>query len=198
MPGCVTAARIVTARDVHRIELPGPVGADTVHGRPEAGHNPQSAFHVDWDTRQVTCPQQITSVSRSDQRRPAGIQVHQVHFAATDRAPCPRRPDCTTAKNHKWGRTLTLRPREQQQALWQRRAEQETEEWKARCNLRADVEGTISQAVRRTRYTGLAKTHPGNVLAATALNLVRLDAWLTGTPLGKTRTSHLAALDLAA
>jgi hypothetical protein len=48
--GCVTAAHIVTARDAHRIELPGPVGADTVHGRPEAGHIPQSAFHVDWDT----------------------------------------------------------------------------------------------------------------------------------------------------
>ncbi|MGI8305844.1 hypothetical protein [Saccharopolyspora hattusasensis] len=30
---------------------------------------------------------------------------------------------------------------------------------------------------------------------ATAINLVRLDAWWTGTPLGNTRTSHLAALD---
>ncbi|MFJ9842404.1 transposase, partial [Kitasatospora sp. NPDC101155] len=70
-------------------------------------------------------------------------------------------------------------------------------------NVRAGVEGTISQAVRRTgirrtRYTGLAKTHLGNVLAATAINLIRLDAWLTDTPLGKTRISHLAALDLAA
>jgi transposase len=201
--GYVTAAHIVTARDRHRIELLGPVGADTVHGRSEAGHLPQSAFHVDWDAKQVTCPQGLTSVSWSDQRRPTGIQVSQVHFAATDCAPCPRRPDCTTAKNHKWGRTLTLRPREQQQALWQRRAEQETEEWKARYNVRAGVEGTISQAVRRTgirrtRYTGLPKTHLGNVLAATALNLIRLDAWLTDTPHGKTRTSHLAALDLAA
>ncbi|WP_051942496.1 transposase [Streptacidiphilus rugosus] len=161
--GYVTAAHLVTARTVHRIEVIGPVGADTVHGRSEAGHIPQSAFHVDWDTKQVTCPQGLTSVSWSDQRRSSGIAISQVHFAATDCHPCPRRPDCTTAKNHEWGRTLTLRPREQQQALWQRRAEQETEDWKARYNVRAGVEGTISQAVRRTgirhtRYTGLAKT----------------------------------------
>jgi IS5 family transposase len=54
------------------------------------------------------------------------------------------------------------------------------------------VEGTISQAVRghgqrRSRYIGLAKTHLQSALAATAINLVRLDAWLTGTPLGRTR-----------
>ncbi len=65
------------------------------------------------------------------------------------------------------------------------------------------MEGTISQAVRRTRirrtrYTGLPKTHLGHVFAATAINIIRLDAWLTETPLGQTRTSHLARLDLAA
>ncbi|MFJ5901852.1 IS1182 family transposase [Streptomyces sp. NPDC093064] len=201
--GYVTAAHIVTARDVHRIELLGPVGADTVHERLADGHIPQSAFHVDWDAKQVTCPQGTTSVSWSDQRRPIGTAITQVHFAAADCAPCPRRGDCTTAKNHKWGRTLTLRPREQQQILWQRRTEQQTDEWKARYNVRAGVEGTISQAVRRTgirrtRYTGLAKTHLGNVLAATALNLIRLDAWLDETPLGGTRTSHLARLELTA
>ncbi|SCE54821.1 Transposase DDE domain-containing protein [Streptomyces sp. di188] len=101
------------------------------------------------------------------------------------------------------GRSLTLLPREQQEVLAQRRREQQTEEWKKRYDVRAGVEGTISQAVRRTRirrtrFTGLAKTHLGNVLAATAINVIRLDAWLTETPLGQTRTSHLARLDLAA
>ncbi|MCG6499603.1 transposase [Kitasatospora sp. A2-31] len=105
--------------------------------------------------------------------------------------------------NGKYGRQLTLLPREQQQVLWRRRQEQQTEGWKKRYDVRAGVEGTISQAVRRTgirrtRYTGLPKTHLGNVLAATAINLIRLNAWLTDTPLGMTRTSHLATLDLAA
>jgi hypothetical protein len=34
------------------------------------------------------------------------------------------------------------------------------------------------------------------ILAAAALNLIRLDAWLTGTPLA-TRTSHFSQLTLA-
>ncbi|MFE4411787.1 transposase, partial [Streptomyces sp. NPDC056821] len=81
--------------------------------------------------------------------------------------------------------------------------EQQTEEWKQRYDIRAGIEGTISQVVRRTgirhtRYTGLAKTHLGNILAAAAINIIRIDAWLTGTPLGSTRTSHLARLELAA
>ncbi|MGW4823367.1 hypothetical protein ACWEP4_31485 [Streptomyces sp. NPDC004227] len=33
-------------------------------------------------------------------------------------------------------------------------------------------------------------------VAATALNLTRLDAWLDETPLGRTRTSYLARLEL--
>ncbi|MFG2848176.1 IS1182 family transposase [Kitasatospora sp. NPDC048296] len=201
--GYVTAAHIVAARDEHRIDLLGPVGADTVHERHEGGHIPQSAFIVDWDARKVTCPHGAVSVSWSDQRKPSGTPITRVHFALQDCDPCPVRPQCTKAANGRYGRSLTLLPREQQQVLEQRRIEQQTEEWKARYDVRAGVEGTISQTVRRTgirrtRYTGLAKTHLGNVLAATAINLVRLDAWLTDTPLGRTRTSHLAALDLAA
>ncbi|MFE6496319.1 transposase [Streptomyces sp. NPDC057748] len=82
------------------------------------------------------------------------------------------------------------------------RAEQTTEEWKAVYAIRSGVEGTIHQAVtaagtRRTRYTGLRKTALAHVLTATAVNPLRLDAWWTGQPLAPTRTSHLAALDLA-
>jgi transposase len=201
--GYVTAAHIVTARDEYRIDLLGPVGLDTVHDRHEGDHLAQSTFTVDWDARKATCPQGAVSASWSDQRKASGTPISRVHFALQDCDPCPLRSRCTTAANGKWGRTLTLLPREQQHVLWQRRHEQQTKEWKARYDIRAGVEGTISQAVRRTgirrtRYTGLAKTHLGNVLAATAINLIRLDAWLINTPLGKTRTSHFATLDLTA
>jgi hypothetical protein len=47
-------------------------------------------------------------------------------------------------------------------------------------------------------YRGQPKTHLANVLSATAINLIRADAWLNGTPLGATRVTHLARLDLAA
>ncbi|MFG2795026.1 transposase [Streptomyces sp. NPDC048419] len=89
-------------------------------------------------------------------------------------APCPPRSRCTKAANGKWGRSLTLLPQEQQQILEQRRAEQQTDEWKQRYDARARVEGTISQAVRRTRLRrtpcqGQNKTHLANVLCATWL-----------------------------
>ncbi|WP_406012207.1 transposase [Streptomyces sp. NBC_00984] len=106
------------------------------------------------------------------------------------------------AANGQWGHSLILLPQDQQEALEVRRREQLTDEWQRRCTTRAGVEGTISQAawrtrIRRTRYTGLPKTHLGHILAATAINIIRLDAWITGTPLGETRTSHLARLELA-
>jgi hypothetical protein len=43
----------------------------------------------------------------------------------------------------------------------------------------------------------LTKTHLEHVLGAVALNLIRLDAWWHGRPLDRTRTSHLARLELA-
>ena len=83
----------------------------------------------------------------------------------------------------------------------QARTEQVTEEWKQRYAVRAGVEGTVHQAVavtgvRRCRYLGLPKTRLAHIFAATALNLLRLDAWWTGPLDGRCRTSHLTRLDL--
>jgi hypothetical protein len=78
--------------------------------------------------------------------------------------------------------------------------------WSARCRPtparyahRCGVQGTIAQAARRSdlhqaRYRGLAKTHLQHVLTALALDLVRVDAWLTGTPLGGSWASRLTRL----
>lgn len=84
-------------------------------------------------------------------------------------------------------------------ALQQRRAEQETPEFRARYAIRAGVEATISQAVRvvglrRARYLGEAKTHLQHVASAAALNLLRLDAMFTQTPRGQTRRTRFARL----
>jgi hypothetical protein len=92
-----------------------------------------------------------------------------------------------------------LRPREIHEMVEQARAAQTTQEWKQRYAIRAGVEGTIHQAtattgIRRSRYLGLPKTHLAHIITATAINLIRLDAWWTGTPPGRTRTSHLATL----
>jgi hypothetical protein len=44
-------------------------------------------------------------------------------------------------------------------------------------------------------YLGLPKTQLEHTIAATAINMIRLDAHWTGHPLDRTRSSHLARLD---
>ena len=92
-----------------------------------------------------------------------------------------------------------LRPREIHEIIEQARTAQTTEQWKQQYAIRAGVEGTIHQAtattdLRRSRYLGLPKTHLAHTITATAINLIRMDAWWTGTRPGRTRTSHLATL----
>ncbi|WP_307811600.1 transposase [Streptomyces fildesensis] len=123
-----------------------------------------------------------------------------VVFSPTVCGPCPLRPKCTTSKLEL--RQLTLQPQEMHEALKSARAQQETDEWKRNYAIRAGVEGTIHQAttvtgIRRARYHGLKKTHLDHVYSAVALNLIRLDAWWNGHPIDRTRTSHLARLNLS-
>jgi Transposase DDE domain len=54
------------------------------------------------------------------------------------------------------------------------------------------VESSLSQGVRcfdlrRSRYLGLVRTHLQQLLTATAMNVVRVIAWLWGEPLGERR-----------
>jgi IS5 family transposase len=94
---------------------------------------------------------------------------------------------------------VTFLPRPQHQAQQRIRAEQATGDWRRRYALRCGVESLISQASRRSdlhhaRYRGLAKTRLQHVLTALAINLVRVDAWLTGTTTPGRWTSRLARL----
>ena len=98
---------------------------------------------------------------------------------------------------------VTFLPCRQHQAQQRIRAEQATAEWRQRYGLRCGVESLIAQASRlsdlhQARYRGLAKTHLQHVLTALAINLVRVDAWLTGAATTGSWTSRLARLTQAA
>ena len=76
---------------------------------------------------------------------------------------------------------------------------QQTTEFKKACQLRAGVEGTISQAAyilsaRQSRCRGTAKTHLQNLATAVAANLFRVIAWLNNEPRSATAKSHSALL----
>ena len=98
-------------------------------------------------------------------------------------------------------RQLTVKPQALHEALQAARQRQEMPEFKVQYALRAGVESTLSQAVRRfdlrqSRYIGLARTHLQLVMTATAMNIVRVIAWLRGKPLGdkKRPAGHFARL----
>jgi transposase len=158
-----------------------------------------TAFTIDWQAQQVTCPQGQASSSWSLCTQ-HGKPMVVVKFSKASCTSCPVRERCTTSRRS--GRQLSLHPRALTEALRHSRAEQKTRDWRAGYALRSGVEGTIAQAVavtetRRARYRGLAKTHLEHVFAAVALNLIRLDAWWHGNPLNRGHTSHLSRLELS-
>ncbi len=160
----------------------------------------KTAFTIDWQTRQVSCPKGQSSATWSPARQ-RGTEVIVVKFdTATCRA-CPVRDQCTTAA--RGGRQLTLRPQQLHQALARARAEQTTDTWKSKYAIRAGAEATIHQAVttggmRRARYRGLPKVALQHAFAATAINLIRLHEWWTRPPLQSARkASHLTRLNHA-
>jgi transposase len=111
-------------------------------------------------------------------------------FAIRDCQVCPSRTSCTGTTR----RSLTLHPREQMQALFAARQRESTDAFKQTYRHRAGIEGTHSQGVRtmglrRSRYSGLRKTHLGHVVVAAAVNVIQLMSWLRGEAPEQTRTS---------
>jgi transposase len=197
--GYVTASTLVAARAEHDIDLVGPARTATAKsGTPLFGHDD---FLIDDQRRLAVCPAGHTSSSWATTRasRNTRTPLVQIRFQAATCRACPLRPQCTTAGDGRWGRALTLREPAQRAALQQRRREQHTGPWRARYRARAGIESTICQIVRRTggrrsRYKNTAPTHLGHCLAATAVNLARIDAWQQGHRPEATRTTHLCRL----
>jgi IS5 family transposase len=193
--GYLSAALVVSELARHGIALIGPLLGDT-SAQARAGHGYARAdFTVDYDTRTVTCPQGKTAANWTPCAQ-HGKDAIVATFSASDCGPCPARGLCTTGKR----RQLSLPPRDLAEAQASVRAAENTIPFQADYARRAGVEGTMHQATshgaRRARYRGLPKTRLDHMYMACALNLLRLQAYWTGTPLDRQRTSHLARLEL--
>ena len=194
--GYLSAALVVAEAARHGIALIGPLLADTsAQARAGAGYA-RADFTIDYDTETVTCPQGSTAASWTPCTQ-RGKDAIVVQFATADCGPCPAKALCTKGKY----RTLTVPPRDLAQAQAAARTAEKTIPFQADYARRAGVEGTMHQAAshgaRRARYRGLRKTRLDHVYMACALNLLRLHAYWTGTPLDRRRTSHLARLELS-
>jgi DDE family transposase len=192
--GYVDADLLVSSQQTYGIRLLGPVLSDNSwQAKADKGFD-AAHFQIDWQQQTATCPQGEHSSRWTPIQDPERVEVV---FARTTCAACPCRADCTRSQTS--GRVLHLRPQEAQEALLARRQEQETPAFRQLYAMRAGIEGTLSQGVRgmglrQARYLGLQKTHLQHTLTAVAINVVRIDAFLTDTPQGQTRRSAFSAL----
>jgi transposase len=197
--GYPSAELIVGSLKTYGIALITPVLLDNSRQAKAAAGFAAADFTIDWANQSATCPAGKTSATWNPVVQD-GVPKTVVSFAAADCTGCPFKEQCTSSRRNR--RQLSLHPRQMTEALRAARDRQKTEDWNKDYALRAGVEGTIRQAdavtgIHRARYRGLAKTHADHVNSAVALNLIRLDAWWNGHPLDRTRTTHLARLELA-
>src|SRR5262249_19999901 len=193
----VDAELLVKSAQEHRITLVGPTRPTPGWQTKVAGAYRSDQFMVDWDRKQVQCPQGKWSLPWRDPRKPGRNAWFAARFRTQACATCAARNLCT--RSPRQARFLHLLPRAQYEALQTARATHTTAAGQQRYARRAGIEGTISQSVRsfgarRTRYRGLPKTHLQQVITAVAMNVRRIVAWFDEVPKATTRTSHFAAL----
>jgi transposase len=188
---------ILESRKKHGIEVIGPVKQNSHHSQEAEGYD-IAAFQIDWERQSATCPQGKQSTGWWQNTSKTGRVTIATKFSRTDCKNCAVNRLCTK-NGDKNSRKLTMLPREEHELLTAMRAEQRTLEWQKTYNLRAGIEGTISQGVRsvglrRSRYRGQAKTHLQNVAIACAINLQRLTDHWSGVLPAQTRVSTFARL----
>lgn len=179
--GYVVAELLVSGPRKHQIDVVGPpLGSSSRQHRENLGYDLHS-FVIDWEAQQAICPQGHRSVKWTPGPSQSGLPVIRIRFHKATCLACPMRSACTSSKEA--ARQITVKPQAQHEAIEAARRRQGTEEYKVLYALRAGVESTISQGarrfdLRRSRYIGLARTHLQQTINATAMNLVRLAAWL--------------------
>jgi transposase len=199
--GYTDAHVLVDSQRQYGVTIVGPVAEDPSWQAQAGAGFGKADFLIDWEAQTATCPMGKPSLSwlvNPDATKPETVVVR---FSRRDCSPCPARSQCTRRQVEP--RELVLQPRVEHEALWTARQRQQTEAFKVRYAARAGIESSHAQGVRRcgmrqTRYIGLARTHLQHIATAAAINVIRLGEWWAGTPPGRTRHSHFAALQPAA
>ncbi len=173
------AELIVSARKQHGTEIIGPVRPNNSWTQRVEGAFDLRAFDSHWAQREVICLQRHVSRRWTPTTRNTGQSIIVVPFPEETCRARPVRSACVRSGTRP--KSLTFRPRAQQEALHAARNAMNSEEANVRCQRRAGIEATISQGVRvfglrHSRYPGIKKTHLQSVLTALAVNVVRLAA----------------------
>ncbi len=195
--GYINIAAVVKSMERHKVKLIGSTMPNTSWQYKKEGAFSPDDFGLDWDEMKALCPGGKHSKSWGEFETGKMGRFVRIKFSADDCQACLLKSNCTTAK--KYGRQLTIKRREQYEALKELRAEMAGEKGKEHHDVRAGIEGTISQAVRgfglrQTRYRSLRKTRLQHLATTAAINIDRYFFFRQGRPKAKTRTSHFAAL----
>jgi transposase len=195
--GYTDADHYAQSQSKHQVDLVGPTTPDVSWQAKAAAGFDQSHFVLDWDQQQATCPGGKTSHAWLPDTKPVDNPTILIRFHPQDCLACSLRSRCT--QSVAGPRSLRIRPQTHYTALQAARQRQQTPEFRQLYRLRAGIEGTFSQAVRRAdlrhaRFIGKAKTHLQNLATATAINLLRLADFLMGHTPARTRRSAFARL----
>jgi hypothetical protein len=177
----VSVDGVLAARADHGVELVGPLPPDSGWQARDEGGLDLSRFDIDWDHKQVTCPNGRTARNWRGGQQPPRAAHRPGHLPHRRLHPLPRPRPLHPRVGQP--RHLTFRPRPQYETQHRILAEQATPAWRDRYAHRSGIEGTIAQASRRSdvyqaRYRGLAKTHLQHVLTA----LAEPSTWSASTP----------------
>jgi len=190
---------LVAARREHGITMITPLLSDSSRQASTANGYSRDQFVIDYEARTATCPQGVTSAHWNPQVRDG---IEKIHIAFPQRAcwTCDAQPACTSSKARQ--RRITVYPREIHELQQSTRTAQNSTDWRRIYQRRAGIEGTMNQAansigLRKARYRGQKKVELEHYLGATAINISRLDAYLTHRPLDRINTSRLIRLHAA-
>jgi transposase len=191
------SAANITASNERGITLIAPI--TVLAGRnAKAGTYTPADFRLDWPAGTATCPAGAVSGSmRADGR---GLVIFR--FGNRDCRPCPQRGACMTSTDLSRSRIIAVHPEPVHTARMTARQAQDSDAWRKTYNVRAGIEGTISQAVRgpdlrHSRYRGIPKAHLQNVLTGIAINISRLGDHFAARPKAPRRPTHIHELCIA-
>ncbi|MFD1312806.1 transposase [Streptomyces kaempferi] len=144
--GYTSLVHLERATREHQVTASGPLpGNPTRQHRENEGFD-RDDFHIDFDHRQVTCPQGKVSAGWHGPyptSSPTAAPLIVARFTKSQCRPCPVRTRSTTTADS--ARTVDFPSRELRDLQLRVRAEQQTPPWMARYAVRSGVEGTINE-----------------------------------------------------
>ena len=161
--GYIDAELLVESERTYKLELLGPVRADTSwQGRAGEGYA-ASDFAIDWDDKQARCPAGRSSVECKKGKTRYGQELVKFVFAEAECQACAVRAKCTRGRQ----RIVAVQAQAQSEALERGRARQKTAEFKRRYRKRGgsggnnfargaalwDTAGTLSRTGQDTATT---------------------------------------------